>query len=140
MLDVQSYLNNQHLRKLFNKTDALTQLNQNLRSTIPHTISDFCQIANYTESTVIVGCASASLMLEAKRYETHFLNLIQKYQSQCFEIKWKIMPSLMHSTPEKKIKRTLSKQAQTTIKLTAQYIRDEELKASLQRLASIESD
>ena len=140
MLDVQSYLNHQHLRKLFNKTHTLSQLNSNLNPTIPRYITDFCQVANFTENKVIIGCKSASLMMEAKRYEIHFLSLCQKLLPQCFHAEWKIMPSLAPPSIRNKVKRQLSQKARDHLTVTAQYIHHKDLKHSLEKLASARTE
>ncbi len=136
MLDVQSYLNHQHLRKLFNKTHTLTQLNHTLHPTIPQYITDFCQVANFTENKIVIGCKNASLMMEAKRYEMHFLNLCQKLLPQCFDIEWKIMPSIAPYQATNKVKRQLSQKARDNLTMAAQTIRHENLKQSLKQLAN----
>lgn len=138
MLDVQSYLNNQHLRKLFSKTKVLRTLNAKLSPTIPNHIINYCQIANFEDREIIIGCGSASLMLEAKRYETQFLMLAQSTLPQCRTIRWKIMPELLPQQKTHKRKPQISNQSRQIIELTAKHIKNPALKDALTRLATID--
>lgn len=135
MLDVQSYLNHQHLSKLFHKTTSLNQLNQALLSTIPPHITQYCKVANFNESNIVIGCGNASLMLEAKRYESVFINVCQKYLPQCYHASWKIIPSLIPEHQTIKVQRHLSQKAKKTIELASRYIEHQGLKSSLERLS-----
>ena len=126
------------LRHILSKVQTLQRLNQGLAKVIDPELTQYCQVANFSDNNLVIAVANATWLTRLRFLETTLIDELRRQPllHDLQNIEWKVqLPDHPTEPTTHTNKLTLSAANSQLLTNTAETIQSETLKAALLRLA-----